>query len=685
MMRMSSVAVDSKGLVWVVENWDYPRRVSVWGRDGKLVRDYIGNSNYSGMGCYLHDQDPTLAYYGPVEMQLDKANRTWKVKQVLWVPDLTAGESFEISPNMMSNPQRFTSSASGNPHEYLFTHSDYATRGLVVFMERKDGWQPVAAIGKAAQMSGWISHYGKVEELPSGELEGVNPQQAMFWNDANSDGKVQRSECTFVDKPLPVGLGWGGRMAPDLTIYADGLTAYHPVAFDADGAPRYGMAGMRPVGMEDRGDLVPVPGEERLLDLSFKGYPGLTQLRGIDLKNDRIEWSYPNPFPGVHGSHKAIMPKPGMLIGPLKICGVAKINDAIGSVFLMRGNLGQDFLLTTDGLYVGSIFEDIRVPCEPLPPTEDAIAGKSLRWYSNKDEPFNGWFGRQSDGKIRTMTGMAREGAMILEVTGLDTIRRFDGKTINLDAQAVSVAVADNARRAAAAGEAIKIYTVAKLSQPPALDGKPEAWKGLADLTVAREGFPDRASVNLAYDDNNLYARFVVKDASPWKNEGKDLGRLFKTGDAVDIQLSLDAKAGQHNDPVQGDLRIVIAPLAGKPAAVLMAPVDKRAAASAGKTYVSPVGTKVFAKVEVLTDAKVAVTMESGGHTVMASIPWNLLGGRPAAGARLHGDVGFISSDPQGLRNVARTYWANKDTNLVSDEPLEAWLFPKTWGELMLE
>jgi len=30
-------------------------------------------------------------------------------------------------------------------------------------------------------------------------------------------------------------------------------------------------------------------------------------------------------------------------------------------------------------------------------------------------------------------------------------------------------------------------------------------------------------------------------------------------------------------------------------------------------------------------------------------------------------------------------YWMNKDTNLVSDEPLEAWLYPSNWGELAFE
>jgi len=47
--------------------------------------------------------------------------------------------------------------------------------------------------------------------------------------------------------------------------------------------------------------------------------------------------------------------------------------------------------------------------------------------------------------------------------------------------------------------------------------------------------------------------------------------------------------------------------------------------------------------------------------------------------------VGFISSDAAGKRNIARTYWANPDTGLVSDEPQESWLYPKQWGTWILE
>ena len=59
--------------------------------------------------------------------------------------------------------------------------------------------------------------------------------------------------------------------------------------------------------------------------------------------------------------------------------------------------------------------------------------------------------------------------------------------------------------------------------------------------------------------------------------------------------------------------------------------------------------------------------------------------------------LGFKTSDPkgkiwslkihdlQGRVNTARTYWANRHTNLVNDLPSEAWLYPERWGELTFE
>jgi sugar lactone lactonase YvrE len=685
MVKMSSVAVDSKGRVWVVESWNYPRRVSVWGRDGKLIRDYLGNTGYAGVSCYLHDQDASLAYCGPMEFKLDRAKNTWKLTQILWVPDETKGESFAIHTGSNTHPQRFTSSASGTPHEYLFTHEfrlDEGT-GNVVYMERGGRWQPVAAVCQVGHISGDYAHGNKVLAVPAGEWAGLDPKDGVIWNDLNRDGKVQRKECTLVSPSFPIANGWGGRIGSDLSIYTDGLFRFKPASFTADGAPVYSLDTRYNLGVADNGDLVPVPGEDRLLCLSFKGYANATTLSAVNLANGQLDWTYPNPYPGVHGSHRATMPKPGLLIGPLKICGVTRIDDQVGNVFMMRGNLGQDFFMTTDGLYVGALFQDGRLPYQGLPSTEAALKGMPMESFSEGGEPFNGWFGKQNDGKVRLTMGIPRQAAMIVQVKGLESIRRFTGRDVTLAMPAIVKADADNTRRTQASAGA-KRYTMQKLAVAPAIDGNPTEWRALPAIDVVRDGQPDRASIKLAYDATTLYVLATVQDSSPWKNLGKDAATLFKTGDVVDIQLSAPGAAA-HREPIAGDQRLLIAPYNGKPVVVRMAPVDKTAPAELHVRFQSPVGPKAFDRVEVLGEARVAVKVDERAYTVEAAIPLAAIGLTPQSGAAVLGDAGFISSDAAGMINTARTYWANSATNLVNDLPLESWLSPASWGAFQFE
>jgi len=703
MMRMSSVAVDSGGRVWVVESWNYPRRVSVWGPDGKLVRDYIGNTGYAGTGCYLHDQDPSLAYCGPIEIKLDRAHRTWNVSRILWLPDREKGECFGIQTGSAVHPQRFTSDAGGKRREYLYAHDPRDGGGQVVYMERGGHWQPVAAVCLVGHVSGRFNRSGQIVEEPDGQFKDLNAKDGVFWSDRNADGRVQRSECEIVRTERPGELvgskkrvshgepalslhnGWGGRIGTDLTFYTDGLIRYRPVGFTDDGAPIYGTKGMERFGPDDRGDLVPVPEEDLLLCVSFKNYADRTTgVLGIDTRTGKLLWSYPNCFPGVHGSHRATMPECGLVIGPLKICGVAKVSRGIGRVFVMRGNLGEDFFMTTDGLYVGAMFQDGRLPGESLPAKEASLRGMPMEAFSHGSEPFNGWFGRQGDGKIRMTCGFAREAAMILEVKGLETIRRFKGPDVVLDQKTILKADAENGARALAAAKP-KTYTVRRMASPPTIDGDPREWRDLPTMGIDRQRQPARTTARIAYDSANLYVLFDVADASPWRNEGRDYTRLFKTGDAVDVQLATRGGAEKRRDPAAGDVRIVLAQLDGKPAAVLMRPIDPGAPKDKRVKYHSPVADKVFDRVEVLADAKVAVRVQSGRYRLEAAVPLKALGFAAKAGLKLRGDVGVIASDSQGTVNTARTYWANPHTNLVSDLPHEAWLYPQAWGELLFE
>ncbi len=700
MIEMSGVAADAGGSIWVAESSDYPRRVSVWRRDGTLVRDYLGNTGYSGVACYLHDQDPALAYCGTVEMRLARPGQAWNVTRILWVPDAAKGERFAIDPLANTPTCRFTSAAAGATHEYMYSHGEGGPH--VVYLERAGDWKPVAAVCLVGQMLELMDRYLIPSAMPAGEFAGLDPADGCFWNDANADGIPQRAECTIVPvpqkstvgkrisaPPLALANGWGGRPGTDLVFYTidanSKVVRFRPLRFTADGAPVYGPEGMAPLDVTANAaaDTFPITAEERLVVLGANhGGPDKSFL-GVDLKTGRVAWTYPNHYAGVHGSHLAPMPKPGLLIGPLKICGSADLGPGIGGVFLIRGNLGQDFIFTTDGLCVGALFPDVRLPGEALPDREEDLIGKRMDSYSEGSEPFNGWFGRQADGRVRQVSGFKNQVAIVTEIRGLQTIRRCVGTAVTVDAATLAAAEAANAARAAQAAGATR-GSIAKFAAPPAGAAGDAAWSRVPALAVRREGQPEEASVRLAHDGQWLYLRADVKDPSPWKNRGQDLGRLFKTGDAVDLQLRTDS-AAKGDQPQAGDLRVVIANLGGQPVAVLMQPVAPGAPPALKRAYASPVVNRDFDRVEILAAARVVVTLGADGYRVDAAIPLTALGLVLKPGLTLRGDVGIIASDSAGTSNAARVYWSNKSTNLVSDLPSEAWLYPAAWGELLVE
>ena len=61
----------------------------------------------------------------------------------------------------------------------------------------------------------------------------------------------------------------------------------------------------------------------------------------------------------VHGSHTAKAAAPGYLIGPSSILGTAVL-PGVGEIWDLNGNLGQNYLFTRDGLWVQSLFKDVR-------------------------------------------------------------------------------------------------------------------------------------------------------------------------------------------------------------------------------------------------------------------------------------------------------------------------------------
>jgi hypothetical protein len=472
-----------------------------------------------------------------------------------------------------------------------------------------------------------------------------------------------------------------------LSFVPSGAGRYVPLRYTEEGAPVYGPAGVKKYNGTGTGSFAPVPAEKTIIALFNRGTPA-DGLAGLDSDTGAERWTYPNPYPGVHGSHNAPMPRPGLVIGPLAILGIARLPGGDGHVFGLRGNLGQDFFFTTDGLMIGTVFQDGRFPSMSLPPRELELVRTPMESYSNGGEPFSGWFGGHRDGKFRLTTPLGGQTGMVLEMNGFDRIKRFTAPALNVTpALLAEAAAANRARASLAAKGAEKRHTIARVSQAPGIQGRTRggAWAKIPAFAIKSPSSNFKATAQLAYDDTSLYLAVDVEDPSPWKNEGADFARLFKTGDAVDLQLGTDAAASPSRAaPVKGDLRVVLAPLQKRAVAVLMRPVNPAAPGDWNKLYSSPVGDKKFDEVRLLTTAAIGVAIKDGGYRLEASIPLAELGLKPAAGVEVRGDIGFVSSDAAGRINTARTYWSNQATNLVNDEPMEAWLAPANWGTFIL-
>jgi hypothetical protein len=557
--------------------------------------------------------------------------------------------------------------------------------GYFILMREEDIWRPVTAIGTVGTAFGVIGHSGPILAPAEGDFAEYNLFDGLIWNDKNNDAKVQRNECEIVktnqpgndkragEPGIPLRNGWGARMDPvEMTFYVfseDGVVEYKPTGFSREGAPQYALSSMRKVGYPAKnGEIIPVPGAENALLLMPN------KLAGISRKDGKECWTYDNPYHSVHGSHRAVMPKPGLIIGPLKILGIVDAEKPDAGFFGLRGNLGQDFYMTLDGLYIGSMFLDGRLPVMNLPNTEDELSQMPLEMFSNGGEPFNGWLGRQSDGVIRMTCGLAREAVMVTRLRGFETVRRLDNSSIVITDELLQKAETNNIARKQEAAKKLE-YTIKRKSITE--------WKDIPEISVTRSGQPASAKVSLVYDDHFLYAKFVVTDPSPWKNSGQDFSRLFKTGDCIDIQLSPSANSNAKvND---GDQRILIAPYRHQATAVLMRELDSTALESDRAIYQSPVMRREFARVEILKDARIQTTILPGRYVTEAAISWKSLGMKPKSAKIIRGDVGFILSDDAGLQNTARVYWSNQNTNLVNDIPGEAILEPNRWATLKFE
>ncbi len=671
MRNPAGMAIDSKGRLWVTEETLNPKRTSIWSLDGKLLKDLAGTTSYAGAGA-INPFDSTMAFSDNTVYQIDLDKGTYRPVYSFAKTD----DPDEIFPLRVDSHVRIISHA-GITHVYCSSRTSEVSSILL-----KDGkWLPGASVGVCKDQNDSEVPINFAHPFFKGHKD-----QIYSWADSNGDGIVQPEELKFATPELdgkPVHLQnyyWGSLPDTDGTITfvardSNALFKYPITGWNAAGAPTYDVANPQiirlPAGATGgNGEGMSMGGSE--------GRVYLNQDPVISLdRNGKILGSYPSHFTSVHGSHNAHASRPGYLIGPSSILGTAQTSGEAGEVFYMNGNLGENYLFTSDGLLIQSLFKDTRGWFET---PARAVRGVSFDATTAGGESFGGSFTRLSNGKYVVTLGGTD--AHVLELTGIDSVKRFKGEITYSKSQYLDALRLARAR--AAQTEKPKTYLVGRIASHE-VTGKHEGWPHLSDDSASvieiQESSQQRyGRVEARYDDNNLYLAYRVfsPNGAP-HNGGQNEKLLFKTGDCVDLMVG-PSKLQQD----AGCLRMLMTMMGGKPIAVL----NQKAAPGANPKdryeFSSPWRTIAFDRVVIAPDVKIASSPIQGGYFVEAAIPWKRIGVVPHPGLKLKADFGVLFADSSGATTIARQYWSNKATGLVNDVPGEADLEADLWGEIEL-
>jgi hypothetical protein len=496
----------------------------------------------------------------------------------------------------------------------------------------------------------------------------------MLWVDRNGDGAMQQVEFEFSGAANLEGGSWGHDVS-DLTLRLPGDAAGKPLVatlkpdgVDAWGVPRYPRLAEAVAAAARLQDPPRFNGGFRNVSSATRGgdLVVLSEPMTCWSPDGRLQWRYPNRWSNVHGSHGAPLPETGVIQGALFVLGMAPVDDRT-DVFIINGNHGRFFVLTSDGLYLDEMFNDCRV----AQTVDDKLIG---------GECFGGVFGRADDGGYWLQTG--GNGFRVYRVKGLDRLRRAQGD-VSVEPRHL-LAAQRRAERRQVGTAAAKVARLERLERSPAGDGSGNGWPTGEPLVWDRPGGAYRVAVRLGCDATNLYVRYEVTDPSPWVNNGTDWTLLFKTGDSADLQLGTDPAADpRRKGPVPGDIRLLMAPMGTQTVAVLYrhrVPGTKQ-----GMAFSSPWRTETVDVVKRLEGVKIGVQKGGDAYRLEAAIPLAELGLDPKAGGPWKADLGVIYGDDAGTVNLSRNYWANEVTGLVNDVPGEIMLNPDLWGTLKRE
>lgn len=671
MNNPNGLALDLQGDVWVAEADNFPRRVSVWSQQGELMRTFYGPTEYGGGGV-LDPQDATKFFYKGMEFALDWKSGTDSLQRVFARPDpLMEAHGGHFSPDYplyIQGRRYFTSCYTHNP-----TGGDN-----VAFLWRDDGQSAklVAGLGDAHQF-----HILRTPEFRSLWPTGTKPDEenpapekhaAFIWSDLNDDGRPQPDEVKMTREVLR-----GITVMNDLSFIAarfGGITAlFAPSQISSSGVPEYDL---QPAILGPAGGNPPSSGGNQAITThdwtitTNAAAPFSPHGIGGMFKGEP-RWSYPSAWPGLHASHEAAIPdRPGMVVGHTRLLG-GFVQGRAGPMFCINGNMGNMYLFTADGLFVATLFHDIRLRPNWAAPV--ATRNMDVTDVSLHDENFWPSITQTPDGKIFLIDGGRTS---LVRVDGLDSLQRLPEQTLevtpaDLDKSRAWFARAEAARQKARGSG---ILSVVMRQQPPMVDGKLDDWPATTDwASIDRRGIkanfnsnsrPYEVSAAVTLSAGTLYAAWRTTEKDLLSNSGETPNALFKTGGCLDLMLQADTAQ-----------RLLITLVKGKPRALLYR--LKVPGTTQPVAFGSPWRSIHIDVVEDVTDHLTFATDTTGNFEI--SLPLETLHWHPKPGDTAHADLGVLRGS--NGQTTQRIYWSNKATAITADVPSEAELTPHLWGK----
>ncbi|MBP5234128.1 MAG: hypothetical protein J6333_12075 [Planctomycetes bacterium] len=682
------IAVDNAGRLWVAENDSAPKRVSLWGADGKFARAWYGPGKY-GEGGTIDPSDPTKFYYGEgngcLEFKVDWKTGTSRLVNVLFRQDQCPVPSAGGYGGWFNAPeyalyhagQRYlTNCWNNNPIS--------APAAMTIYRDLGNGTiQPSVTIGMACQ---WKEVLDKEEFHKCWPDPNKRENGLLIWCDRNDDGKPQPDEVFIGKDP-----GYGPSVMSDMSVcisnYAGKSIRLLPQWAVGSKVPSYDLQHMAVLATDvfgspsDGGDYALADDSDEVV--LAKGLKPFSPYSLSGTKKGKAAWSYPTLWPGLHASHSAPQPnEPGQLIGTTRVLGplMKPKGSQVAPVWMMTGNCGSSYMFTRDGLFVTSVFGDER-QSRPFGIPEDK-RGTVMENMTYHGENF--WVSTTctKDGKVYLVSR-----CRILRIDGLDTLRpiaKFPLKITQKDLDKVREyrAEVERLRRLRQGSGMIKAQIL------PAgaikVDGKFDEWKNAVRVEIEKQGTGAWFDSNSRpYDVKGSMAVCGDRFCAMWETGNRDLLRNtgemplapFKTGGCLDVMLCVKPDL-KHGRPMDGDLRLLVTRVGDKTKALIY----RQVSAQGGKKvpFSSPSRTINFDEVTDVSD-QVELASDNDGRFEV-SIPLAALRLKPAPGMRLKADIGVLRGE--GGKTNARVYWSNKNTAIVADVPSEAELQPGMWGLL---